>query len=327
MARGPRRARFDTRARVRQSDRKISNQDDSYMRLMLTNGRNIPVAALGMLLMAAPVFAQTAGSTPIPGPALPPGVHFAPPLHPIPPTMRQKADATPSTPVPQFPPTPEQLKLATAYIKAINDGDEAALRKLIAPKALACFNKNNEIFLDEYLERQMLDQIAQPYQITIEEFDPSDMGKTRLFTLPVPPTHQMNISTKLRGRDVTIGRPIAYQDGRWYEIAPCPTDLGLRHSIQREKHIAMLQNQALQLYNSLTPAFKKSLYQLLLQDKGGEACQKTSAQLKVDLQTGCRVAQVMETAMEERKIKPDGTAAAKLQPSPVAPAKAAAPKK
>jgi len=296
------------------------------MRLTLTNSRKISMAALGMLLMAAPVFAQTAVSTPIPGPALPPGVHFAPPIHPLPPTIRQQGDSTPATPVPQFPPTAEQLKLAEAYIKAVNDGDTAAFRKLIAPKALACFNKTNQVFLDEWIDRQMLDRIAPPYQITIEELDPADLGKTRLFTLPIPPTHQLNFSTTLNGREVTIGRPIAFQDGRWYEIAPCPTDLGLRHSIRRKEHIEALQKQDLKLYNSLPPAFKKSLYELLLQNKNAEACQKTSAQLKVDLQTGCRVAQVLETAMNERQIKQETARTAKGQPSPAASAKGAASK-
>lgn len=276
------------------------------MRLILTNCRQISIGAIAILLAAAPAFAQTAKPTPIPGPRLPPGVNFAPPINPIPPTMRRH-DEPEATPVPQFPPTPAQLTFADAYVKAVNGGDAAALRKLIAPKALACFNQHNEIFLDEWIERQLQDQVAPSYKITIEELDTSDMGKTRLFTLPVMPTHQLDISTTLDGREVTIGRPIAYQDGRWYEIAPCPTDLGVRHSIQRRQHFAYQRKQAQELYNSLSPAFKKTLYQLLLQNQTAQACRQTSLQLKVDLQTGCRVAQVLLTAMNEALAKEGAT--------------------
>lgn len=210
--------------------------------------------------------------------------------------------------MPQFPPTPAQLKFADAYVKAVNDGDAGALRKLIAPKALACFNKKNEIFLDEWIERQLRDQIAPAYKITIEELDASDMGKTKLFILPVVPTHQLDISTTLNGRAVTLGRPIAYQDGEWYEIAPCPTDLGVRHSITRQQHFTEQQKQAAKLYISLSPAFKKKLYQMLLNNQMAQACRETSAQLKVDVQTGCRVAQVLLTAMDKALAKEGASA-------------------
>ncbi|MGB6089050.1 MAG: hypothetical protein WBG26_06115 [Candidatus Binataceae bacterium] len=300
---------------AKKADRPRNNhQDYLSMGLMLTSCRKMSIGAIAILFVAAPAFAQTS-PTPIPGPRLPPGVHFAPPLHPIPPNMQHRVEPE-ATPVPEFPPTPAQLKFAQAYVKAVNDGDAAALRKLIAPKALACFNHKNEIYLDEWIDRQLRDQIAPAYRITIEELDASDMVKTNLFTLPVMPTHQLDISTTLNGSDVTIGRPIAYQDGQWYEIAPCPTDVGVRHSIQRQQHFTYQQKQAQMLYNSLSPAFKKNLYQLLIQNQTGQACRQTSAQLKVDLQTGCRVAQVLMTAIEKSGVKETATPRASITMEP-----------
>lgn len=283
---------------------------------MLNHGRRISLGAIAILLASAPAFAQTL-PTPMPGPRLPPGVHFSPPAYRPPPTVRRQ-DEPEETPVPEFPPTPAQLKFADAYVKAVNDGDAAALRKLIAPKALACFNKKNEIFLNEWIERQLRDQIAPSYKITIEQFDASDMGKSKLFTLPVMPTHQLDISTTLNGRAVTIGRPIAYQDGEWYEIAPCPTDLGVRHSLQRQRHLTDQQKKAAMLYNSLSPAFKKQLYQLLIANQMAQACKETSAQLKVDIPTGCRVAQILLTAIDTELAK-EGASAPSANPKEGAP--------
>lgn len=297
------------------------------MRFTLTIGRTILTGAIAIMLAAVPAFAQNASPTPIPGPKLPPGIHF-PPVRPMPPAKRPVAEPA-STPVPMFPPTPAQLKFADAYVKAVNGGDAVAFRKLIAPKALACFNKKNEIFLDEWIERQLKDQIAPSYKITIEELDPTDMGKSHLFTLPVMPTHQLDISTILNGQAVTIGRPIAYHGGQWYEIAPCPTDLGVRHSILRQQHFADQQKKTEKLYNSLSPAFKKNLYQLLLQNKMAQACQQTSIQLKVDSATGCRVAQVLQTAMNQAFAKegaPHPSAAAASSPAQTPAPKGSSPK-
>ncbi len=290
------------------------------MRLMLTHGRRISIGAIALLLAAVPAFAQTPSPTPLPGPRLPPAAHLKAPLHQILPTFRNHANLTPSTPIPEYAPTSAQLKFAEAYVKAISDGDKAEFRKLIAPKALACFNQKNEVFLDEWIDRQMRDLIEQPYKITIEQLDPDDMGKSRLFTLPVPPTHQMDINTKLNGQEVSIGRPIVYQDGQWYEIAPCPTDAGVRHALRRQQYFARQHQQDVKLYNSLPPDFKKALYQLLMQDKAAEACDKTKDQLKVDLKTGCRVAAVLAAAIDATAKKegalPAASSAAKRPPSP-----------
>ncbi|HVA80171.1 MAG TPA: hypothetical protein VNF29_04545 [Candidatus Binataceae bacterium] len=294
-------------------------------RLIRIGARTIVLAAIA-ILPAAAVSAQTTLPTPIAGPRLPPGVNFEPP-HPIAPTMRKHAETAPEPPIPQFPPTREQMKLAHAYIKAVNDGDAAAFRKLIAPKALACFNQHNEVFLDEWIGRQLLDPIPKPYRITIENLASGNLGTSRLFTMPVMPTHQMDISTRLNGRDVVLGRPIVYEDGHWYEIAPCPTDLGVRHSIRRQDLIDARQKQDRELYNSLPPAFKQSLLQLLLQNKGEEACQKTSVQLKVDARTGCRVANVLARALDQTLDRRSKTAAASsLKKSPSTPAAAASAK-
>lgn len=279
------------------------------MHLTARSCRMTSIAAIAVMIAAAPAFSQT----PVPASdlRLPPPGSIKVPAHPIPPGMEQKPDNTPEPPVAEFPLTLAQLQFADQYIRAVNDSDSAAMRKLIAPKSLACFNKDNEVFLDEWIGRQLRDQIAKPYKLSVEQIDPAEFIKTKLFTLPLAPTHQLDIATKVNGRAVTIGRPIVYQDGRWYEIAPCPTDLGLRHTRRRIMALNEQRQHAIDLYNSLPEAFRKNLYQLLLQDRGEEACRQTSERLKVDLKTGCRVADVLWKAMNEAAEKAESTATPK----------------
>src|SRR5581483_10362086 len=127
----------------------------------------------------------------------------------------------------QLAPSEGQLRFAEQYIKAVNSKDLNAMRRLVAPKTLACFTPRTQPYLDSWLTRQMRDPISKPYKITVEKNDASDEPRTMLFTMPVPSTYQMNITTSIEGEEVVLGRPIAYADGKWYEAAPCPTDVGM----------------------------------------------------------------------------------------------------
>lgn len=267
-----------------------------------------------MIAFGVPAFSQgtptpnfTQG-TPTPNAHFPAGIKI--PKHiVVVPTLPRPPEQSVEVPIPQFTPTEEQMKFAGAYIKAVNDNDAEGLRKLIAPKSLACFNSRNEYYLDQWIERQLKDQIASPYKVTVEEVGADDQPTTTLFTLPVPPTHQLDIETTLNGRRVTIGRPIAYQDGGWYEIAPCPTDAGMALAAKQQQHIIDQQNKAAKLYATLSPAFKKSLVQLLLQNKGGDACQRAATELHVDVNTGCGVVRILADDPANNPEKSPATAA------------------
>jgi len=190
---------------------------------------------------------------------------------------------------PQMQPSEEQMRFAREYVKAVNSRDLKALRRLIPPKTLACFNERNEVYLTTWLERQFADPIAEPYTVTVEKDEPDQLPRSALFTLPVVPTHQINITTKIGGEEVVLGRPIAYQDGRWYETAPCPTDVGMRNFLRKREIAKSKSARADALYAKLKDPLKSDLKKLIQQDKRQEACRRYATAAKVDIQTGCAV--------------------------------------
>ena len=114
---------------------------------------------------------------------------------------------------PQLAPLEGQLEFAARYVKAVNDKDLDGLRKLVAPKALACYTARTMPYLDSFLKRQIQDTVSKPYTITIETRGAADLPKSSLFTLPVPPTHQMNISSRVDDEDVVLAGPSRTRTG------------------------------------------------------------------------------------------------------------------
>jgi hypothetical protein len=197
----------------------------------------------------------------------------------------------------QSAPSEGQLRFAKAYIAAVNANDLKALRLLVAPKTLACYSERTEPYLTQWLMRQTGDPISQPYTITVEAYDEGELHTSALFTLPVQPTHQMNISTSTDENDVVLGRPIAYQDGRWYETAPCPTDLGMEQLLKRDRKVAAKKAQLDALYDGLKDPMRSDLKKLISQNRIGEACDKYTRAQKIDFITGCTVVKRLAASM------------------------------
>jgi len=218
--------------------------------------------------------------------------------------LAQTAPLPSAHPTPQAPdepnqsaPSAEQLRFADQYIKAVNAHDTKALRRLVAPKTLACYNARTEPYLTQWLERQTKDPISEPYSITVEPYEDSEIHQSTLYTLPVTPTHQMNITTRSNGTDVVLGRPIAYQEGHWYETAPCPTDLGMDQLAKRENREATKQARLDALYNGLKDPMLSDLKKLIGQNRIDEACAKYTIAQKIDYKTGCAVVKRLAASM------------------------------
>src|SRR5262249_10025165 len=118
------------------------------------------------------------------------------------------------------------------------------------------------------------------------------------FTLPVTPTHQLNITTVAAQEEpVVLGRPIAYIDGRWYETAPCPTDLGMEQFVGREdrrnKEYAKLDT----LYANLRDPMKADSKKLIAQNRIGDACTNFAQAEKIDFVTACKVVKTLAASM------------------------------
>ena len=212
----------------------------------------------------------------------------SPSSHPTPEVSDERVQSAPSR---------GQLRFATQYIKAVNAHDMKALRRLVAPKTLACYNPRTEPYLTQWLERQTNHPISEPYTITVERYEDSELNPSALYTLPVAPTYQINISTQNNGNDVVLGRPIAYQEGQWYETAPCPTDLGMDQLVDREHRTAAKQARLDALYNGLKDPTLSDLKTLISENRIGEACTKYAVAEKIDYITGCAVVKRLAGSM------------------------------
>jgi len=207
-----------------------------------------------------------------------------------------------STPAPdeeavQIEPSDGQLRFADLYVKAVNAGDPKALRGLVAPRTLACYNSRTEPYLTNWLTRQAADRIPRTYSITVQKYEESEIPPSALFTLPVPPTHQMNISTTIDGKTVVLGRPIAYQDGQWYETPPCPTDLGMEKFLSHQGRSAREAEQLDTLYSKLKDPMLSDLKKMIGENRIGDACTQYAMAEKLDFVTACKVVKRLAASM------------------------------
>lgn len=197
----------------------------------------------------------------------------------------------------QLAPTEAQLHFANQYVKAVNGKDVKALRQMIAPETLACYTPRTEPYLTNWLTRQTMDTIKEPYTIKVEKRDEEDMPRSALITMPVAPTHQLDIIGTINGKEQVMGRPIVYENGRWYETAPCPTDLGMEQFTNRNEKARRDSEHMEQLYANLKDPLKSDLKNLISQNKIAEACTKYAAAEKTDFKTGCRVVKRLAASM------------------------------
>src|SRR5262245_18404568 len=201
----------------------------------------------------------------------------------------------------QLQPTKEQVRFVREYVSAVNNKDLEAMLRLVPPKTLACYTDRTRPYLNDWLRKQFDDPIATPYEITVETREESDLPRTVLFTLPVVPSFQVNISTKLRGEDKTLGRPIAYEHGQWYEAAPCPTDEGMAQFLKREERERAKAEGINKLYSNLSDPLRSDLKSLISGGKTELACQKYSLAAHVTYQTGCAVVHMLAANMKNSK--------------------------
>ena len=196
----------------------------------------------------------------------------------------------------QLAPSEAQVHFAEQYISAVNAKDVNALRQLVAPKTLACYTDRTEPFLTDWLKRQTRDTITPPYTIKVEKYD-ENLPRSALITMPMAPTHQLDIIVVENGKELVMGRPIAYQDGRWYETAPCPTDLGMEKFTTRTDRTRRAAEELDKLYANLKDPMRADLKNLISQNRIGEACTKYSAAEKIDFKTGCVVVKRLAASM------------------------------
>jgi hypothetical protein len=187
---------------------------------MLNDWRTIfALLALGAAL-AAPA-AATESAKPQESPAAVAAAPQAAPTRAAPPAKAVK-------------PTPQQQALARKVVDAMYNEDYAAMAKLFAPSTLKCIGNNHD-FLHDRIRREFDLPINKNYRLTITRLPPNAMIPNQYATYPMPPTHLMGLEFSIEdGATATVNRPIGQERGKWYEVQPCPTQLGMQRFAKLE---------------------------------------------------------------------------------------------
>lgn len=114
--------------------------------------------------------------------------------------------------------------LAKDFVKAINDKDIDARKKILHPKTAVCINPQTEPFFDWIFSRQFKYVIPADYKTKTKPYPDGELLPTDAKSnYPVHPTHIMQIDYSTGPyRSTTIMLSIVKEGQRWYEVLPCP---------------------------------------------------------------------------------------------------------
>ena len=186
--------------------------------------------------------------------------------------------------------TAQQREFGERMVKAIQQEDTDQLKKLLAPQSLACFDQGKQAYFDTWLGKHFRFKVAKRYSLGVAKLG-SPAGTSRLFTYPVAPTHLLEIQFKdSESREVTLSRLMAEQNGRWYEVAPCPTQLGMDrfNKIQAAKAVGS-EARAKAAYARVDQPLAARIRDFLAHDDQASALKLCAESLHVDAGTARQV--------------------------------------
>jgi hypothetical protein len=122
--------------------------------------------------------------------------------------------------------SPEQQALARKVADAMVNKDYAAIRQAISPSTLKCIGTHDD-FLQDRIKKQFALPMNRKFKLTINKLPPHVMNDNKYETFPMPATHLMGMQFDTRDAHATVNLPIGQEDGKWYEVQPCPTEQGM----------------------------------------------------------------------------------------------------
>lgn len=200
-----------------------------------------------------------------------------------PPTPAVKRTEPVATPMPL---NDAQRSLAEAFIAAVNAKDADAIRNLLVPEALACYNTpDTKAYLDHWLHTQMRLFIPPVHKL---KFVPYERGfqPSRLFTVPVQPMERMEIEFEIKpGSSTTLSSLVNEEKGRYYLFLPCVTDAGVQNfKTEQAKHERALK-KAQDVYRQLHGPLRAYLESLAKKGRTPAALEECKKKLGIDFRT------------------------------------------
>jgi hypothetical protein len=159
--------------------------------------------------------------------------------------------------------TPAQQELARKVADAMTNENYGALKDLIAPSTLKCIGEHQD-FLKDRIRRQFELPMSRKYKLRISQLPPNIMRDNDYSTYPMHATHLMEMQfTTEDGRDATVNLPIGQENGNWYEVEPCPTQLGMERFAKLQHMRAVHLEQAKMALTKVTNPVKSQLLALI----------------------------------------------------------------
>jgi hypothetical protein len=198
-------------------------------------------------------------------------------------SMKVGAATSVATPAPKL--TRAQREFAAAFVSASNAKDIDAIRKLVAPEAVACFDKETQPFLDRWLKKQTRFLISTDYEASFARYT-GGLQTSPLLTYPAKPTETMEIKFGAGGeQQVTMIRHVRLEKGKYYLVAACLTPEGVDRFRADEKKRDVRIAQAREISSKLQDPLLSQLRTLIKQKKVREALQLLRSNVRVDFLT------------------------------------------
>ena len=194
--------------------------------------------------------------------------------------------------------TPAQRAFADAYLAAVTGSDVNRYKALLHPRTRACMSAENADYFNSIFKRR-INKIPLSPKTSVETL-PDTVPFLKVFEAqgyhnPVRPTHVIHIDIATTGNSLfSISAFSALENGRWYEILPCPTAKALeqmRISRARNDSIAA---RAKVLAHELRDPLRAEILALLKQDESIKAGKRYAETAKVDYNTARLVVEELE---------------------------------
>ena len=180
--------------------------------------------------------------------------------------------------------TPEQQAFARKVADAMSSKDFGAMKQLFAPSTLKCIG-NRQDFLQERINEQLDLPISRKFKLTITKLPPNTKNASKYATYPMPATHQMGMEFDDANDHYTVNLPIGQEDGKWYEVQPCPTEDGMVRFAKTQHAKAQTHERAKGAVADLKDPVKSQLLALVGQHDSMSAWKLCMSSLHYDFPT------------------------------------------
>jgi hypothetical protein len=205
-------------------------------------------------------------------------------------TATATASATP-TPAPQL--SEAQRQFAAAFVSASNARSVDAMRKLVLPKSLACYNKETRPSLDQWISRPFRYTIPADYKVSFSSYDVAPR-RSPLFKSPAQPTGVMQIEFGAPGgRKIKLPRLVREEKNNYYLVVPCLTRKGAsRFKIVQARHAGSM-HKARAAYGQLQDPLRSQLTTLIKQGREHDAVSVCMHDMHLDRRTAAGVVDIL----------------------------------